>query len=244
MSGKKMLIVAAHMGDFLWRCGGTIAKHAKAGDEVHVVVLSYGLRGESNELWKIEGMTKEQGRMLRKSESEEAAKMLGINNIELWDYEDYPFETTRDKLDRLVVKLRTFRPDFIVTHDKIDAFNPDHGLVSAFVVRACQVSSGAGVVLGDTEVGARRIPIFGYEHHYPELCDFKPGVFVDITDVFELKLRAMGCYKSQAFMAKQYVARAELRGSQCSSFSGNKKCKYAEAFTIFYPIAQYGDLVY
>ena len=59
IAGKKMLVVSAHAADYVWRAGGTIAKYIKGGAEVHVVVLSFGSRGESNDLWKKEGATLE-----------------------------------------------------------------------------------------------------------------------------------------------------------------------------------------
>ena len=57
IEGKKVLVVSAHAADYVWRAGGTIAKYIKHGAEVHVVVLSFGVRGESNDLWKQEGAT-------------------------------------------------------------------------------------------------------------------------------------------------------------------------------------------
>ena len=50
INGKKMLVVSAHAADYVWRAGGTIAKYIKHGAEVHLVVLSFGDRGESNDL--------------------------------------------------------------------------------------------------------------------------------------------------------------------------------------------------
>ena len=50
IEGKKVLVVSAHAADYVWRAGGTIAKYIKHGAQVHVVVLSFGVRGESNDL--------------------------------------------------------------------------------------------------------------------------------------------------------------------------------------------------
>ena len=47
---KTALIISAHAADFVWRCGGAIALHAKLGYEVSVLCLSYGERGESAHL--------------------------------------------------------------------------------------------------------------------------------------------------------------------------------------------------
>ena len=36
------LVISAHSADFVWRCGGAIALHAKKGIDVTIVCLSYG----------------------------------------------------------------------------------------------------------------------------------------------------------------------------------------------------------
>ena len=49
---KKLLVIGAHSGDFVWRAAGTIAKAIEEGAETLVICMSYGERGESGELWK------------------------------------------------------------------------------------------------------------------------------------------------------------------------------------------------
>ena len=46
---KKVLVVSAHAADYVWRSGGTIAKYIKHGADVHVVVLSFGIRVRQRE---------------------------------------------------------------------------------------------------------------------------------------------------------------------------------------------------
>jgi LmbE family N-acetylglucosaminyl deacetylase len=43
--GRKLLIVGAHSGDFVWRAAGAIAAATAGGGEAKVVALSYGERG-------------------------------------------------------------------------------------------------------------------------------------------------------------------------------------------------------
>ena len=52
-----VLVVSAHAADFVWRAGGAIVLYASRGCRVRVLCLSYGERGESEKLWKVEGMT-------------------------------------------------------------------------------------------------------------------------------------------------------------------------------------------
>ena len=75
---KTALIISAHAADFVWRCGGAIALHAKLGYEVSVVCLSYGERGESARLWK-EGKSLDQVKSIRRKEAENAAHALNVH---------------------------------------------------------------------------------------------------------------------------------------------------------------------
>ncbi len=184
MAQEKLLVISAHAADFVWRSGGTIASYLERGAAVKVIVLSYGIRGESNHLWKQEGQTTENVRSIRHAESSEAARILGVTDIEFWDFEDYPMTLDRERLDRLVVAIRTFRPDNIITHGPKDAFNPDHEHVSETVFQACVTANSAGA-LYDGLPATKQMGIFGFEPHQTEISSFVPGTIIDITSVFE-----------------------------------------------------------
>ena len=243
MKDEKMLVVAAHIGDYLWRCGGSIAKYVAEGTEVKVIILSDGLRGEANDYWKREDATMEGAKEVRRSECLRAAEILGVKDIELWGLRDYPMELGAEEVEKLAHIYRTFRPNFIVTHDAYDAFNPDHNLVSATVRQAYAVASGAGFRDGGP-VCSRQTPIFGFEPHMTEICSFQPMVYVDITDVFEKKVEAMKVFSSQTHMLAAYTRKAEIRGSEAKNRGSRANCKYAEAFSVFQPIASTGRFVW
>ncbi|HZJ88848.1 MAG TPA: PIG-L family deacetylase, partial [Sphaerochaeta sp.] len=108
---QRVLVVSGHAADYVWRAGGTIAKYIKHGAEVKVVVLSLGVRGESNDLWNLPNQTAETVATTRKKESMLAAEHLGITDIEFWDYEDYYMELEDEsKINRLATLIRTFDP--------------------------------------------------------------------------------------------------------------------------------------
>ncbi len=235
MHDKKMLVVSAHAADFVWRAGGTIAKYIQAGAEVHVIILSFGVRGESNDLWRQEGQTAEKVKAIRIGEVEQAAAILGVDGLECWDLTDYPLEFDRDAIDRLVVRIREIRPDIVLTHDKTDAFNPDHDRVSKFVFQSCVIANSAGVRL-EGLAATRQMAIFGFEPHQTEISGFKPGILIDVTDVFDRKKRAMECFKAQSHLIEYYTTRARMRGNHAARISGNKKYRYAECFASFFPV--------
>ena len=235
MKGKKVLVVSAHAADYVWRSGGTIAKYIKEGAEVTVVVLSFGVRGESNDLWKKPDQTAETVKSARKAETLEAAGILGIQNIEFWDWEDYPMVVNPEREERLVRKIREIAPDVIITHDKFDVLNPDHNVVSDLTFRCSVMSNSNGVRLEGTKT-TRQMQLFGFEPHQTELSRYVPGIFVDITGTYEQKVAAMKCFKAQGHLIEYYTQRAFLRGNHARRLSGCQDYKYAESFSRFFPI--------
>ena len=229
-----LLVVSAHAADFVWRSGGTMARYIKHGANVSLVVLSYGIRGESNDLWKTEGQTAENVKKIRRAEVEEALHHLGITDAEFWDYEDYLLEITPDRIDRMVRKIRQVKPHHIITHGPRDAFNPDHGTASRLVWEASVLAISAGVQIEGLPA-VKQPRIFGFEPHQTEISDFKPDVIIDITETYPQKEAAMHCFKAQKHLIRYYMDRAVMRGNHARRCSGNSRCQYAEAFSRFYP---------
>jgi 4-oxalomesaconate hydratase len=227
-----VLAISAHAADYVWRAGGTLARYAQEGHKVHVIVLSFGERGESAELWKEPGQTEEQVKQIRRAETLAAAEILGVS-IECWDWGDYPIRIDEARLEALVLSIRRIRPQVIITHGHRDPFNPDHPDVSEATRRAAVLAQSPGY-RPDIPV-CPPINIFGYEHHQPELCDFKPDVIIDITPVFERKRKAMECFVTQQHLLEYYTMRAHIRGNHARRISGNNSYRYAEAFERFFP---------
>lgn len=226
MKNKKVMVVAAHIGDFVWRSGGTIAKLASQGAEVQLTVLTYGMRGEMNGYWKNPDATEEGAKALRKAEGEAAAQVLGITKLDIMDWEDYPMTLTRERVELLALSIRKFGPDLILTHDNAcDPYNADHTLVGEKIYEAISIAAATGVDLGGLKP-VKRPTVLGFEPHVAEISSFKPQVYVDFTDVHEVKENAMKCYKSQSSMLAMYTNRARIRAQQA------KMGEYVEAFSL------------
>jgi 4-oxalomesaconate hydratase len=69
-----------------------------------------------------------------------------------------------------------------------------------------------------------------FEPHQPELCNFTPTVFVDITPVLDAKREAMSAIESQAHLHVYYTQQSEQRGNHARRVSGNPDIRCAEAF--------------
>jgi 4-oxalomesaconate hydratase len=226
------LVVGAHSADFVWRSGGAIAKATGNGGVARVIALSYGERGESGELWKEEGQTIENVKQLRHAEAEKAAGVLGAEFRAL-DMGDYPLQIDGEALIRIGDEIREFAPDVLVTHTDTDPFNPDHPVAYAAVDRARSLAAGAGVSSAFRTIKPPQL--FLFEPHQPELCNFTPNTFVDITSVYEQKLAAMAEMKAQAYLQTYYAERAAHRGNHARRACGDQEVRYAEAFQRMIP---------
>jgi 4-oxalomesaconate hydratase len=227
MTPRRMLVIGAHAADFVWRAGGVLALTATGGGAATVIALSYGERGESGELWKEPGQTLERVKQIRHAEAEHAAAALGAE-FECLDLGDYPLEVDADALRLISDRIRAHEPDVLITHTDTDPFNPDHPVAFAAVSRARGLAAGAGV---PSAFGTIRPPeLFLFEPHQPELCNFTPTTFVDITPVMEKKLAAMAEMKAQRYLQSYYAERADHRGNHARRSSGNAAIRQSEAF--------------
>jgi 4-oxalomesaconate hydratase len=224
---RRIQVIGAHSADFVWRAGGAIAKAVEAGGTAEVIALSYGERGESGELWKEEGQTVENVKRVRHGEAEAAAAALGAP-FRCLDLGDYPLEIDADALAQIADVIREFAPDVLVTHTDTDPFNPDHPVAHAAVDRARGLAAGAGVSSAFTTI--RPPALFLFEPHQPELCNFMPTTFVDITSVIEQKREAMHHMKAQAYLQTYYGQRAEQRAHHARRAAGAPDVRFAEAF--------------
>src|SRR2546423_15406919 len=88
------LVLFAHPDDAEFMCGGTVARWARDGCDVHYVVITDGSAG-SNE----PGVTREEMRPVREREQRAAAAVLGVKSVTFLGEDD----------GMLVVPLRNAR---------------------------------------------------------------------------------------------------------------------------------------
>jgi 4-oxalomesaconate hydratase len=227
MSPRRLMVIGAHSADFVWRAGGALAVTTSGGGAASVIALSYGERGESGELWKEEGQTIERVKEVRHSQAERAAAALGAE-FHCLDLGDYPLEVDGDALALISDRIREFAPDVLITHTDTDPFNPDHPVAFAAVSRARGLAAGAGVPSAFATV--KPPALFLFEPHQPELCNFTPTTFVDITPAMDRKLAAMAEMKAQKYLHGYYTERADHRANHARRSSGNPEIRQAEAF--------------
>ena len=231
---KSGLVVTAHPGDFVWRAGGAIALHARKGYRMKIACLSFGERGESQWAWKKAGVRLEDVKAQRREEAEQAAAILGAT-IEFFDVGDYPLRVGEAVLDRLVDIYREVQPGFVLTHALDDPYNFDHP-TAAHVAQEARVIAQAAGHKPDPERIYAAPPVFLFEPHQPEQCNFKPQVILNIDDVWETKLKAFQVLSAQKHLWEYYTRVALNRGVQGGRNSG-RPMTYGEAYQRLFPMA-------
>ncbi|CAM4286291.1 PIG-L deacetylase family protein [Bordetella tumbae] len=230
-TSKQGLVVSAHSADFVWRAGGAIALYAKRGWTMTVVCLSFGERGESAKLWKQAGMTMARVKEDRRREAERAAEILGAN-IRFMDLGDYPLRVSDEALFQLADIYRELRPEFVLTHSQRDPYNFDHPLATHVAQEARVIAQAHGHEPDTPVLGAP--PVFLFEPHQPEQCEWKPQVLLDISEVWEQKRQAFELMAAQEHLWEYYTRVALQRGAQASRNS-DRKIRYAEAYQRVFP---------
>lgn len=108
---RNILVIGAHPDDYEIGAGMAIASYKEQGDRIISVVCSNGnVNGESDK---------------RKKEAEDAAEILGIDNIHFLKYQDTRFPEIGKIVGDLEKISRKVNPYLVITHSDIDS-HQDH----------------------------------------------------------------------------------------------------------------------
>jgi len=166
-AAKTILAIGAHMDDCEIGAGGLIAKAVRKGHRV--VVLN--LASDYSTFRPLQGREKEvRERVLHK------AKEMGIEKRFLeYGYQQIPRD--QEAIKRLAREVIDVRPDITVFHNPFEPKPSDHATVGYIGERA---------VRDATRILNTYVP-FSEEMYtfevYPRISEFKPNIFIDITDV-------------------------------------------------------------
>jgi LmbE family N-acetylglucosaminyl deacetylase len=134
----RLLGIFAHPDDETLCAGGTLAKYASAGAEVHVISLTQGGAGQIRDAG---AATRATLRAVREQELDAAGAELGLTGTRCLDHPDGGLaEIDGETLVTLASDLlQEFDPDVVITFGP-DGFSghPDHIAVGAAVTAACE----------------------------------------------------------------------------------------------------------
>ena len=184
--GKSVLVVSAHPDDEVLGCGGTIARHADCGDDVHVLIVAEG----STSRLKERNRTQSQHELSALAKAAQmASSILGASDLELLNLPDNRLDSM-DRLDLIKCieeSVDKYLPECVYVHHAGDV-NVDHRRLHEAVVTACRPTPGHVV---------KRLLAFevasSTEWQPPGSAPaFQPNWFVDISNQLERKLDTFG----------------------------------------------------
>jgi len=210
---ERALAVYAHPDDPEVACGGTLARWAAAGCDVHVIVACAGDKGADDPDVDPTELTARRAGELRA-----ASRELGVTDVEAWGHPDGELDRVADLRAALVGVVRRLRPDVVIAPDPTAVFFGD-----AYVNHVDHRTIGWAVL--DAIAPAAASPLYhrdrGAAHHVGTVLlsgSLEPDVWVDIDAGLDAKVRALFCHASQlADDADQWLAdfvrsRAEEEG--------------------------------
>ena len=178
-----VLVFAAHPDDAELAMGGTIARFANDGFSVGIVDLTrgeMGTRGSAD---------------TREKEALEAAKILKTSIRENLLIPDGDIEISNGNVQKVVLSIRKYRPKIVFAPFYNDR-HPDHIGASKLIKRAMFVSGLEKIKTSESEI-AQRAYRPAKLFYYMQTYTFEPSFIVDISNFFEMKMKAVWAYSTQ-----------------------------------------------
>jgi LmbE family N-acetylglucosaminyl deacetylase len=220
------LVLFAHPDDAEFSCGGTVARWVADGCEVHYVCVTDGSAGSNDP-----DTTRDAMREVRVRELRAAADVLGVASVTLLGELDGFLEVTPETRKKVTREVRRLRPEVIVAPDPSRLWfgnsyinHADHKAAGALALSAVMPDGPTRVLFQELE--EEGIEPFEVPNLY--LVANEPDTFVDITDTFDVKIKALRAHASQIGpgMEERVAERARALGDVAG-------CEYAEGFKAF-----------
>ena len=226
---KTILVVGAHPDDNDFGAGATVAKAARQSAEVIYLIATTGQRGSSDE-----NMTPEKLSGIRKKEQEDAAGVLGVREVHFLDYVDGELVPDLRLKEQIVKYVRRYKPDIVFTMDPSFFYYKNYGFVNHSDHRAIgEATLDACYPLARDLLSFPEHLKAGLNPHKVKdllLHSFIPenaNFYADVTDTFDLKIKALSLHKSQVGDMQGVEKRIRDRAEAAGKLAG---CRYAEAF--------------
>lgn len=186
----KVLVIAAHPDDEVYGMGGTIAKLAAQGNEVHVLIVTDGCTAQYAGRPDLPEIIEKKHR-----EAIEANTLLGVKQVHFGTFPDMKLDTVPHvEVNRLIEEtVDQVRPDTVYTHFYGDV-NLDHQMVYRSTLVAVRPVPGQCV----KALYAYYVP--SSTEWSPQLAHtvFLPNTMTDITGFEERKEQALLAYQTEA----------------------------------------------
>ena len=211
MPRQNILVFCSHSDDQILGPGATLAKYAKEGKNIYTVIFSYG---EASLPW----LKPEIAIKTRVNEAKKADKIIGGKGVIFLGLKENKFlELAKERkiYNKLKKLIKEKKPIKIFTHSTEDP-HPDHRAVYKIVIESLD------------KAGCKS-DVFSFDIWNPLTIKktHLPKMYVDVTDTFKVKLKALKAFESQKIALFTLIwsvyARALIHGSYIHA-------RYAERF--------------
>lgn len=193
---ERVMVVFAHPDDAEFGSAGTSARLAKDGKEVFYAVVTDGSKGSSDP-----DMTPARLIKTRQDEQCEAARILGVRDVEFLGFEDGMLEPTLEVRKAVTASIRRYKPDVVVCP------SPERNLsMGVFVQHPDHLAVGEAALAAIYPCARDRMTFpellaEGLEPHAVRevwvVGTGAPDYFVDISSTIDLKVKALQAHVSQ-----------------------------------------------
>jgi LmbE family N-acetylglucosaminyl deacetylase len=193
---RRGLVVVAHADDAEYGCSGTVARLIREGWDFAYVLCTDGSKGSSDP-----DMTEDKLSEIRRSEQEQAGKVLGLSNVAFLGHPDSYLQPTLELRKDIAREIRRQKPDVVICQ---------------YPMRVLDGGFGSGhpdhMTAGDSTLSAI-FPTARDHMTFPELADEgfephkvaeawimghpEPDLWVDISEHMEVSVKALTCHASQ-----------------------------------------------
>lgn len=223
-----ILAIGVHPDDVELGCSGTIINEIKRGKKVGIVDLTQGELGTRGNIES------------RYKESADAAMIMGVQVRENLKMRDGFFENNEENKLKLIAAIRKYQPEIVignVLHDR----HPDHGRAGKMIADCCFLSGLAKIETndGNGKTLSRWKP--SYVLHYIQDWYHEPDLLIDISAVFEQRMKAIEAYTTQFHTGdnsgtgpQTYISTPDFLESiiaRARMFGKRIGVKFAEGFT-------------
>jgi bacillithiol biosynthesis deacetylase BshB1 len=181
-----ILAIGVHPDDVELGCSGTILNEIKLGKKVGILDLTQGELGTRGTI------------DTRYTEAAAAAKILGVHMRDNLKMRDGFFRNDEEHQLQLIQAIRTYQPEVVIANI-LDDRHPDHGRAGHLIADACFLSGLIKIetAAADGKPQPRWRP--KYVLHYMQDWYHEPDVLIDISDVFEQRMKSVEVYTTQFF---------------------------------------------
>jgi len=213
---KRLLAVIAHPDDEAFGPGGTLARYAGSGVEIHLLCATKGEAGENSSIKYQVSSIKENEKIniknIRERELLKSAEILRIKKVEFLEFVDGTLcnAVYHQLAKKIMDKINRFRPQVVITNERRGiSGHLDHIAVSMTTTYAFLKNKAAKKLyyfclpqeLRDKRLGE-------YFIYFPEgYKQTEITTRIDYSDYWQKKMQAMKAHGSQIKDVKELLAR-------------------------------------